>query len=73
VQRLLAYPDHYDYTASDARFIAQRAAGHLLLTTAKDAVKLRELLAETPLHVAEQEVVFESGAGELMSALDNVL
>ena len=45
----------------------------MLLTTAKDAVKLRALLTETPMQVVEQELVFESGAGELMTALDAIL
>jgi tetraacyldisaccharide 4'-kinase len=69
----LAYPDHYDYTAADAAYIAERASDHLIVTTAKDAVKLRELMRERPLHVVEQELIFESGQGELMTAVDNVL
>jgi tetraacyldisaccharide 4'-kinase len=69
----LAYPDHYDYTASDAAHIAQRADGHLIVTTAKDAVKLQPLLPDRALHVVEQELVFESGEAELLIALDNVL
>jgi hypothetical protein len=31
------------------------------------------LLREQPLHVVDQQLVFESGEGELMQALDNVL
>ena len=69
----LAYPDHYEYTAADAAYITQRADDHLIVTTAKDAVKLRDLMRERPLHVVEQELVFESGQGELMTAVDNVL
>lgn len=69
----LAYPDHYDYTPADARYVQQRAGNHLILTTAKDAVKLRPLMPEQPLHVVQQEIVFESGEGELMQQLDNVL
>ena len=70
---LLAYPDHHDYTAADAAHIARRAANRLVVTTAKDAVKLRVLLPEQPLLVVEQEVVFESGLGELMTAVDRIL
>ncbi len=73
VQRLLAYPDHYEYNQADAQHIVQRAGSHLLVTTAKDAVKLRALLPDVLLHVVEQEVVFESGLAELLTALENVL
>jgi tetraacyldisaccharide 4'-kinase len=73
VELLLAFPDHHDYTAEDAAYIARRAGNRLILMTAKDAVKLRELLPEQPLLVVEQEVVFETGMGELMTAVDNVL
>lgn len=73
VRTFLAFPDHHDYTRADAALIAARAANHLLVTTAKDAVKLRELLPEQPMHIVEQELLFESGAGELMSVIDNIL
>lgn len=70
---LLAYPDHYDYTGRDAAYIAQRAQQRLLITTAKDAIKLRELMPEQPILVAEQAVEFENGMGELMAAVDEIL
>jgi tetraacyldisaccharide 4'-kinase len=73
VSTMLAYPDHHAYTPADAAHIAARAANHLLLTTEKDAVKLRDLMPEQPLQVIGQELVFESGAGDLMRAVDNVL
>jgi tetraacyldisaccharide 4'-kinase len=73
VVQMFAYPDHYEYTSNDARHILERARGTLIATTAKDAVKLRALLREQPLHVVDQQLVFESGEGELMQALDNVL
>lgn len=73
IDRALAYPDHYDYSADDAAHIAVLAGPNLIVTTGKDAVKLRPLLPEQPLHVAEQELVFESGLAELMTAVDNVL
>jgi tetraacyldisaccharide 4'-kinase len=69
----LAYPDHYDFTPADAAYIADRAGGNLVVTTAKDAVKLRPLMPDRPLHVVDQEIVFESGLAELMTAVDNVL
>ncbi|HEY0811188.1 MAG TPA: tetraacyldisaccharide 4'-kinase, partial [Longimicrobiales bacterium] len=73
VTRLLAYPDHYEYTAADSAHIMRRADRTLIVTTAKDAVKLRALLPELSLHVVEQELVFESSEEALMTALDNVL
>ena len=72
-QLLLAYPDHHDYSTDDAAYITQRVNGRLLVTTAKDAVKLRPLLPEMPMLVVEQEVVFEGGMGDLLTALDNIL
>jgi tetraacyldisaccharide 4'-kinase len=73
VEVMLAYPDHFDYKAADAEQIAARADSRLIVTTAKDAVKLRPLLPERALHVAEQDLVVESGAAALWAAVDNVL
>ena len=73
VQTFLAYPDHYEYTSDDAALIAARAADRLLVTTAKDAVKLRDLMPAQSLFVVEQRVVFESGEGDLLSAVDKIL
>jgi tetraacyldisaccharide 4'-kinase len=73
VQTFLAYPDHHEYSLDDVALIRARAANHLLVTTAKDAVKLRELMPAQPMEVLAQDLVFESGAGELMSVVDNVL
>ena len=70
---MLAYPDHHEYSADDAAQLAARAGNQLLVTTAKDAVKLRTLLPERAMFVVEQTLEFESGAGELMSAVDGVL
>jgi tetraacyldisaccharide 4'-kinase len=73
VALMLAYPDHYNYSAEDARYIVMRAGNKPIVTTGKDAVKLQPLLPQHPLHVADQELIFESGAGELMAAVDNVI
>ena len=73
VQAMLAYPDHHQYTTADAALIADRSRNHLLVTTSKDAVKLRELLPTQLMHVLDQELVFESGAGELLRAVDDIL
>jgi tetraacyldisaccharide 4'-kinase len=70
---LLAFPDHHEYTKDDAACIVQRAASRVVVTTAKDAVKLRALLPEQPMLIAEQTVVFENGMGELLTTIDNIL
>ncbi|MFQ5693533.1 MAG: tetraacyldisaccharide 4'-kinase, partial [Nitrospinota bacterium] len=46
---VMAFPDHHDYTAADveeARSRARAAGAEGILTTEKDAVKLRPLLRE---------------------------
>ena len=52
-----SYKDHYRYSSDDAARVARgaRAAGaEFVLTTAKDAVRLRELwVDEMPLHIAD--------------------
>ncbi len=73
VQAFLAYPDHYEYMPEDAALITARAADHLLVTTAKDAVKLRWLMPEQTMFVVEQQVVFESAEDDLLSAVDKIL
>jgi tetraacyldisaccharide 4'-kinase len=73
VELLIAYADHHEYSPADALHIAQRAGHRVIVTTAKDAVKLRALMPEQPLQILEQEVAFESGLGDLMMAVDNIL
>jgi len=56
------FPDHYRYTQSDVRGLedAARTAGvHVLLTTAKDAVKLRGLKFELPCYVVAIKVMLD--------------
>ncbi|HYJ47540.1 MAG TPA: tetraacyldisaccharide 4'-kinase, partial [Pyrinomonadaceae bacterium] len=62
-----AFPDHHLYTQADVdKLICEaRLAGALsLLTTAKDAVKLRALRFELPCYVLEIELEFDD-AGRL--------
>ena len=57
-----AFPDHHVYTQRDADLITREAQAHnaeALLTTAKDAVKLRQLRFELPCFVVELEIEFE--------------
>jgi tetraacyldisaccharide 4'-kinase len=45
---LLAFPDHHDYSSSDAARVQGVAAGRAIVTTEKDAVKLESFLDELP-------------------------
>ena len=57
-----AFPDHYVYEQKDIDALvveAKRARARALLTTAKDAVKLRSLRFDLPCHVLEIEVEFD--------------
>ena len=68
------YPDHHPFSADDARGLATRAAGRMLVMTHKDAVKLRALLpASADAWVLEQRVTIESGAEALDTALRRAL
>ncbi len=72
--RLLDFGDHHAYRRGDVKAIVAAAAGALVVTTAKDAVKLRTLWpAEGPeCLVAELEVRVTHGATELARLLDRV-
>ncbi|HEX8773065.1 MAG TPA: tetraacyldisaccharide 4'-kinase [Pyrinomonadaceae bacterium] len=57
-----AFPDHHVYTQADAASLARDAkdaGAELLLTTAKDAVKLRSLRFDLPCYVLEIELEFD--------------
>lgn len=73
--RLMAFGDHHAYDASDVRAIAQAAgAGLLVVTTAKDAVKLGPLWPSDGREclVAVLAVRLTSGAETLGALLDRV-
>lgn len=70
VAEMLALPDHYHYDARAAGRIRRASGGRPVVTTAKDAIKLRELLPDVQLWVLEQSVVVESGESQLASRLD---
>lgn len=60
-----AFPDHHAYTQPDAEAVSQEAAGRgarALLTTAKDAVKLRGLDFALPCYVVETVLEFDEEA-----------
>lgn len=57
-----AFPDHHVYTRADVEAVARVAAGRgarALLTTAKDAVKLRGLGSALPCYVVETALEFD--------------
>jgi tetraacyldisaccharide 4'-kinase len=56
------FRDHYGYSQQDADEIvriAKQNNAEILLTTAKDAVKLRDLKFELPLEIVESELIFD--------------
>jgi tetraacyldisaccharide 4'-kinase len=66
-----AFPDHYVYRQSDVDALvseAKRRGACALVTTAKDAVKLRSLNFELPCYVLEIELTFDD-EGKLTSML----
>lgn len=61
-----AFADHHSYTRHDIERVAREARAHgaeALLTTAKDAVKLRSMRFEMPCFVVEIEFEFEDELG----------
>ncbi|HVF66486.1 MAG TPA: tetraacyldisaccharide 4'-kinase [Pyrinomonadaceae bacterium] len=56
------FPDHHDYTRAEVETLtreAERAGARALLTTAKDAVKLRSQAFSLPCYVVEIELEFD--------------
>lgn len=63
-----AFPDHHAYERSEVEAFGREAArrgAQALLTTAKDAVKLRASVFALPCYVVETELEFEDEAGLL--------
>ncbi|MCY7346903.1 MAG: tetraacyldisaccharide 4'-kinase [Pyrinomonadaceae bacterium] len=55
------FPDHHFYTPKDIAKLMEKAGqadAKVLLTTAKDAVKLKDLQIDLPCYVVESELVF---------------
>lgn len=62
------FPDHHVYTQRDTDAVAREAekrGARALLTTAKDAVKLREIRFSLPCYVVEIEIEFDDEDGFL--------
>ncbi|HEY0430126.1 MAG TPA: tetraacyldisaccharide 4'-kinase [Pyrinomonadaceae bacterium] len=56
------FPDHHFYTRKDVKRLeekARQADAKVFLTTAKDAVKLKNLQFNLPVLVAESEIIFD--------------
>jgi len=56
------FPDHHFYTPKDIEKLltkANQTKAKMLLTTAKDAVKLKDLKIDLPCFVAESEMIFD--------------
>lgn len=67
----LAFPDHHEYSARELQRIRELAAGRPVVTTAKDAVKLRYARPGLDLCVLDQRVhvTGAEGLGALLDAL----
>lgn len=72
VAERLVFGDHHAYTRADLARIVEVADGRPIVTTAKDAVKLRDLDPELELWVLDQDVVVEEGHEALSAALDGL-
>jgi tetraacyldisaccharide 4'-kinase len=73
IVKMIAYPDHHDYSQTDADYIAAVAAGRPVLTTGKDAVKLATYFDPATLWTAEQQVLIEEGREVLFSLLEKAI
>ena len=72
----LALPDHHDYSGDDVDVIVEAArevGADTILTTEKDAVRLRPWRSRLPLVALGIELEVTSGRELLMKALDEVL
>lgn len=68
----LAFRDHHEYEPRDAEAIVA-AGGGVVVTTAKDAVKLGPLLPDTELWVLDQQVVVEEGRDVMVAAVERMI
>ncbi len=70
VESMLLFPDHHDYSSADVARIRDVAEGRPIVTTAKDAVKLRAFGLDRSLWVLRQRVTFDFGLGQLLRLID---
>ena len=70
---VLTFRDHHPYDERDLRRIRDVSAGRVIVTTAKDAVKLAPLAPDLELWILEQKVAVEQGADALSRLLDGTV
>ncbi len=73
VAEVFAFDDHHEYTRTDLQLVKSRAHGRTIVTTEKDAVKIRRTDPSLDLVVVRQRVVIEEGETGLLSAVQSVL
>ncbi|BBM84076.1 tetraacyldisaccharide 4'-kinase [Candidatus Uabimicrobium amorphum] len=76
VIELKAFDDHYHYTTEDITTICRSAQQHhadIIITTAKDAVKISEVSGEIPIWVLQIEIDITEGKQELISVIENTI
>lgn len=73
VAKVIAYPDHHEYTPEDAEYIRAATDGLPIVTTEKDAIKLGAVFAASDLMVLKQKIEFEEGEALLRQMVDRIL
>ena len=70
VVECMAFPDHHPFSHKDICRIVERAAGRSVVTTEKDAVKLRTFSRELPkTYVLRLQVVWDYGEDAVMALI----
>lgn len=72
VTEVLVFPDHHEYSDSDAERIRATAGERAVVTTAKDHIKLGSLLPPGMLWILEQRVEVDTGSDAIARALDGL-
>ena len=74
VVECMAFPDHHPFTDKDVRRIVERASGRPVVTTEKDAVKLRTFSEEMPrTYVLRLRVAWDFGQDAVMELIRRAL
>ncbi len=74
VVECMAFPDHHPFSDKDVRRIVERAGGRPVVTTEKDAVKLRTYSQEMPrTYVLRLQVAWDFGQDAVMELIRRAL